>query len=303
MNRGARKASVAAKIAPKVMDADKPKVVAKPVFRYSFWWEVPGSVNPKDRNDMIGTGHPMPGDKDKKKLEKLPKCMFEVLCHWLLLQPNFAAGFKDKQVVGAEWSIITHPTNNPWPEKPDNPKRDFDNRFTEKVPTEVKQGKRKTLTLQVAAPEFITQLFLHNVGGPQAIFSLKRDKGKPIYPDGMAARAAFCWPTRNLLFSYPGGLWNTVLPVQTSPPREKPVEKPADDPNDPYAKYAIKKKSSVDITNPPGPMADGATPSSPDLPRIMVQILWWGQRPKSAHDLPPEMHTDCHQMAFDLVAG
>ena len=25
-----------------------------------------------------------------------------------------------------------------------------------------------------------------------------------------------------------------VLPVQTSPPREKPVEKPADDPNDPY---------------------------------------------------------------------
>ena len=34
--------------------------------------------------------------------------------------------------------------------------------------------------------------------------------GKPIYPDGMAARAAFCWPTRNLLFSYPGGLWNTV---------------------------------------------------------------------------------------------
>ena len=27
---------------------------------------------------MIGTGHPMPGDKDKKKLEKLPKCMFEV---------------------------------------------------------------------------------------------------------------------------------------------------------------------------------------------------------------------------------
>ena len=37
------------------------------------------------------------------------------------------------QVVGAEWSIITHPTNNPWPEKPDNPKRDFDNRFTEKA--------------------------------------------------------------------------------------------------------------------------------------------------------------------------
>lgn len=293
----------------KEKDANKPQAKLTIVQRHSFWWPIPVSLRPARDKEPGSPGSPGTADRKAKQKEQLPRNAFEVMLRFLVQQPHFAQAFGSRKVVGAEWSVTAHPDPDPWPVRPHTVQKDFDARLTEKVEKPVgprdAEGRRSTV-LQRVGPEFCTQFFLTNVGGPLAVFSQRRVMGGPLQPAGIAARAAFCWPTRNLLVTYPATLWSTVLPARhtAEPPEAKKKKVDADNP---YAKYASTKKKKFEDDEPPpepGPLAPGATVASEQRPRVMLQVLWWSHRPQSnAADLPEELVSTPGQLAFDLAVG